>query len=66
MYRKPKFLETLHEIRRRMARDCDYDIDLFVQMLRDGNSPNSLEVKDSHAVQEKKPRRLRKVTKIQK
>lgn len=34
MYRKPKFLEVLHEIRQRMAREVDYDIDLFTQRLR--------------------------------
>jgi len=36
MYRKPKFLEVLHEIRKRMAREVDYDIDLFTQQLRVG------------------------------
>jgi hypothetical protein len=38
MYRKPKFLNLLHEIRQQMARECDYDTDLFVQGLR-GESP---------------------------
>jgi hypothetical protein len=37
MYRKPKFLEVLHEIRQRMAREADYDIDLFTQRLRLGS-----------------------------
>lgn len=34
MYQKPKFLKVLHEIRQQMARECDYDIDLFAQTLR--------------------------------
>ncbi|RMG51736.1 MAG: hypothetical protein D6723_10095 [Acidobacteria bacterium] len=34
MYRKPRFLKVLHEIRQQMARECDYDLDLFVQRLR--------------------------------
>lgn len=34
MYRKPRFLNVLHEIRQQMARECDYDLDLFVQRLR--------------------------------
>lgn len=34
MYRKPKFLELLHEIREEMSREADYDVDLFAEMLR--------------------------------
>jgi hypothetical protein len=34
MYRKPKFLEFLHAVREQMARECDYDMDLFIQRLR--------------------------------
>lgn len=37
MYRRPKFLEVLHEIREEMSREAHYDIDLFVQMVRKGN-----------------------------
>jgi hypothetical protein len=36
MYRRPKFLEVLLEIRQEMARDADYDVDLFVEMVRSG------------------------------
>jgi hypothetical protein len=36
MYRRPKFLEILLEIRPEMARDADYDVDLFVEMVRSG------------------------------
>lgn len=36
MYRRPKFLEVLLEIRQEMARDADYDVDLFAEMVRSG------------------------------
>ncbi|HYM00751.1 MAG TPA: hypothetical protein VEZ90_17480 [Blastocatellia bacterium] len=39
MYRKPRFLEELHAIREEMSRECDYDIDLFVEMVRSGQRP---------------------------
>ncbi len=37
MYRRPKFLEILLEIRQEMSREADYDIDLFAEMARCGN-----------------------------
>ena len=36
MYRRPKFLEILHEIREEMSREADYDMDLFAEMIRSG------------------------------
>jgi hypothetical protein len=36
MYRRPKFLEVLLEIRQEMAHDADYDTDLFAEMVRTG------------------------------
>jgi hypothetical protein len=36
MYRRPKFLEVLLEIRQEMAREADYDVDLFAEMIRAG------------------------------
>lgn len=47
MYRRPKFLEVLLDIRREMARDADYDTELFAEMIRtgrvaDGHSAHSL------------------------
>lgn len=39
MYRRPKFLEVLLEIRQEMAREADYDVDLFAEMARSGNTP---------------------------
>jgi hypothetical protein len=39
MYRKPRFLEELHAIREDMSRECDYDVDLFAEMVRSGQQP---------------------------
>ena len=36
MYRRPKFLEVLIEIRQEMAREADYDVDLFAEIVRSG------------------------------
>ena len=36
MYRRPKFLEALLEIRREMALEADYDVDLLVENARKG------------------------------
>ena len=36
MYRRPKFLEVLLEIRHEMAQEVDYDSDLFAEMIRSG------------------------------
>jgi len=36
MYRRPKFLEKLIVIREEMAKEADYDVDLFAEMARSG------------------------------
>lgn len=36
MYRRPKFLEVLLDIRHEMAHEVDYDTDLFAEMVRSG------------------------------
>jgi len=41
MYRRPKFLEMLLEIRREMASEADYDIDLFVGRVLSGQPPTN-------------------------
>ena len=48
MYRRPKFLEILLEIRREMALEADYDVDLFAEMARSGKRPAT--VKDRASV----------------
>jgi hypothetical protein len=40
MYRRPKFLEVLLQIREQMAREADYDVDRFAEMVRSDNSLN--------------------------
>lgn len=39
MYRKPRFLKVLHAIREQMSREVDYDVDLFVEMVRAAERP---------------------------
>jgi hypothetical protein len=39
MYRRPKFLEVLLDIRQEMAREADYDVDLFAELVRNGRQP---------------------------
>src|SRR5437667_12873155 len=39
LYRRPKFLTVLHEIRETMSREADYDVDLFAEMVRSGARP---------------------------
>lgn len=38
MYRRPKFLEVLLEIRREMALESDHDVHLFVETVRTGSN----------------------------
>lgn len=40
MYRRPRFLTELHAIQEEMARECDYDVDLFAEMIRQGSPPS--------------------------
>ncbi len=42
MYRKPRFLELLQEIREQMSRECDYDMDIFAQIV---NNPSGKSVR---------------------
>jgi hypothetical protein len=39
MYSRPRFLEELHAIREEMARECDYDTELFAEMVRHNEPP---------------------------
>lgn len=36
MYRRPTFLNALLDIRQEMAREADYDLDLFAALVRSG------------------------------
>ncbi len=46
MYTRPRFLEELHAIREEMSRECDYDMDLFAQIVIDINQ-ESIELIDA-------------------
>ncbi len=39
MYQRPRFLEELQAIREEMSRECDYDMDLFAEMVRSDQPP---------------------------
>ena len=41
MYRRPKFLEILLEIREEMSREADYDVDLFAEIVRSDAHPKN-------------------------
>ncbi|MGI8642437.1 MAG: hypothetical protein ACR2MG_21110 [Pyrinomonadaceae bacterium] len=56
MYRRPKFLEVLLEIRQEMSREADYDVDLFAEMVRSGKfvkDENFYDLSDSKTDTEK-------------
>ncbi|KXJ99097.1 MAG: hypothetical protein UZ17_ACD001002491 [Acidobacteria bacterium OLB17] len=36
MYRRPKFIETLHKVRQEMAAEADHDVILFAEKVRSG------------------------------
>ena len=51
MYRRPKFLTVLHEIREEMSREADYDVELFAEMVRAGqNRPSHGRVRNIRGV----------------
>ena len=65
MYRRPKFLEVLLDIRCEMAHEVDYDTDLFAEMIRSGRhtSPtrsHSLVLDDERSAAERKESRSAK------
>lgn len=52
IYKRPKFLGLLLEIRQQMARDADYDVDLFAEMVRSGTiseNVDTVSVNDAEA-----------------
>jgi hypothetical protein len=57
MYRRPKFLEVLLKIREEMAREADYDVDFFVEMVRSGMQPATDLRYSIDDVENKKPSR---------
>lgn len=62
MYRRPKFLEVLLNIREEMAREADYDTDLFAEMVRSGIKKKTAEhsLAENGDAAEAKPRKTEK------
>lgn len=52
MYRRPKFLEVLLQIRQEMSREADYDVDLFAEKVRTGNFSAKLTLDDLNSDKE--------------
>ena len=44
MYPRSKFQEVLIEIRQEMARDADFDVDLFAEIVRTGSGPRDARI----------------------
>ena len=57
MYRRPKFLTVLHEIREEMSREADYDVDLFAEMVRAGAKPEHGPKRNIRGFVKRAPRR---------
>ena len=57
MYRRPKFLEVLLDIRREMAHEVDYDTDLFAEMIRTGRHTETESHSLAYEDDDDKPRR---------
>jgi len=55
MYRKPRFLEELHAIREEMSRECDYDVDLFAEMVRSGQRPRYGPIRNIRGIRARAP-----------
>jgi hypothetical protein len=49
MYRRSKFLEVLLDLRQEMAREADYDVDLFAEMIRSGRISKPVQKSDGGA-----------------
>jgi hypothetical protein len=56
MYRRPKFLTVLHEIREAMSREADYDVDLFAEMVRAGAQPQHGPKRNIRGFEKRAPR----------
>ena len=56
MYRRPKFLEILIDIRQEMSRSADYDMDLFAEMVRSGKFPDNRHLFNSEELRDKNDR----------
>lgn len=55
MYQRPRFLEELHAIREEMSRECDYDVDLFAEMVRSNQMPTHGRARNIRGVRQYAP-----------
>lgn len=55
MYHRPRFLEELEAIREEMSRECDYDIDLFAEMVRSNQLPTHGRARNIRGVRQYAP-----------
>ena len=55
MYQRPHFLEELHAIREEMSRECDYDVDLFAELVRSGKQPSHGPARNIRGVRQHAP-----------
>ncbi|MEQ1764732.1 MAG: hypothetical protein ABL984_16505 [Pyrinomonadaceae bacterium] len=52
MYPRSKFQEVLLEIRQEMAREADFDVDLFAEIVRTGSGPRDARI---HSIADQPP-----------
>ena len=52
MYPRSKFQEVLLEIRQEMAREADFDVDLFAEIVRTGSGPWDARI---HSIADQQP-----------
>jgi len=64
MYQRPRFLEELHAIREEMSRECDYDLDLFAEMVRNNKPPEHGPARNIRGVRQYAPPNSTYVKKI--
>lgn len=55
MYHRPRFLEELEAIREEMSRECDYDMDLFAEMIRNDQLPTHGRARNIRGVRQHAP-----------
>ena len=55
MYQRPRFLEELHAIREEMSRECDYDVDLFAEMVRSNQTQSHGRARNIRGVRQYAP-----------
>jgi hypothetical protein len=57
MYPRSKFQEVLLEIRQEMAREADFDVDLYAEIVRTGAGPRDPRIHSLEADSADRPRR---------